>query len=181
MELLDNTFRRLYFMYDGFYRQRHRLEPVGPMLLIREDEYDGEPRYFDDGTVLNAGQPLGILHFDNQYLLMNTASHGIRRAGLIFREKLFCSLEQLAQAADTGKYRHVPAYTGVTWLASRGEKVGFRTEPLERNWRSRLLAFHFGILLHAFYGPGKAGKRARQLQPRRFWLTRKQLLENFLR
>lgn len=177
MELLDNTFRRLYFMYDGYYRQRHRLEPVGPMLLIREDEHDGEPRYFDDGTVLNAGQPLGILHFDNKHLLMNTATGG-RRAGLIFREQLFCSLTELAKAADTGRYRNIVAYTGVTWLASHGEKVGFRTEPLPRNWRSRLLTFHFGLLLHAFYGRGKAGNRTRQ-QPRRFWLTRRQLLENF--
>lgn len=179
MELLDNTFRRLYFMYDDFYRQRHRLEPVGPMLLIRQGEYTGEARSFDDGTVLNAGQPLGILHFDNKYLLMNTASHG-RRVGLVFREKLFCSLEQLAKATHTGKYHNISAYTGVTWLASHGEKIGFRTEPLEESWRSRLLAFHFGILLHAFYGRGKTGNRARQLQPRRFWLTRRQLLDNFL-
>lgn len=179
MELLDSTFRRLYFMYDDLYRHRHRLEPVGPMLLIREDRYAGEPRFFDDGTVLNAGQPLGILHFDNKYLLKNTARHG-RRVGLMFREKLFNSLEELANAAHTGKYRDVPVYTGVTWLASHGEKVGFRTEPLGRNWHSRLLAFHFGILLQAFYGRGKAGKRIRQ-QPRRFWLTRRQLLENFLR
>lgn len=179
MELLDNTFRRLYFMYDDFYRHRHRLEAVGPMLLIREDEYDGEPRAFDDGTVLNPGQPLGILHFDNKFLLMNTAAAG-RRAGLFFREQLFCSLKELALASDTGKYRHIHAYTGVTWLASHGERVGFRTEPLPQTLRSRLLAFHFGILLHAFYGRGKAGKRTRQ-QPRRFWLTRKQLFENFLR
>lgn len=179
MELLDNTFRRLYFMYDSFYRHRHRLEAVGPILLIKEDEYTGQSRCFDDGTVLGTGQPLGILHFDNKYLLMNTATGG-RRTGLIFREKLFSSLQELAKAADSGKYRRIAVYTGVTWLASHGEKVGFRTEALPRNWYSRLLAFHFGMVLHAFYGRGKAGNRARQ-QPRRFWLTRRQLLENFLR
>lgn len=179
MELLDNTFRRLYFMYDDFYRRRHRLEPVGPMLLIRPDGYTGEPRSFDDGTVLNTGQPLGILHFDNKYLLMNTASQG-RRAGLIFREKLFRSLEQLAKTAHSGKYRDIPVYTGVSWLASHGEKIGFRTEPLAENWRNRLLAFHFSMILYAFYGRGNAGSRLNRLQPRRFWLTRRQLLENFL-
>lgn len=180
MELLDSTFRRLYFMYDDFYRHRHRLEPVGPMLLVREGKHAGEPRLFDDGTLLNAGQPLGILHFDNKYLLINTASHG-RRAGLIFRERLFCSLAQLAGAAYSGKYRNIPAYTGVTWLASHGEKIGFRTEPLADDWRNRLLAFHFGMILYAFYGRGKAGNRLSRLQPRRFWLTRRQLLDNFLR
>lgn len=180
MELLNTAFRRLYFLYDDFYRHKQRLEPVGPMLLIGEDDYGGEPRAFDDGTVLNPGQPVGTLHFDNKYLLMHTASQG-RRVGLVFREKLFRSLEQLARTAHTGKYRHLPVYTGVTWLASHGEKIGFRTEPLAENWRNRLLVFHFSVILYAFYGRGKAGNRLNRLRPRRFWLTRRQLLENFLR
>jgi hypothetical protein len=64
----------------------------------------------------------------------------------------------------------------MTWLPAHGEVVGFVSTPMPKNWRTRLLAGHFRLLMSAFAPAAKI--RERSAEPRLYWLTRTALVRN---
>lgn len=65
MERLRRIVRSALRRADDLYRVRHKLQPVGPILLVGRARYHGPARRFADGTQLGCGDDLGTLHFDN--------------------------------------------------------------------------------------------------------------------
>ena len=89
------------------------------------------------------------------------------------------SLRHLADATrDDPTLRDVPVFHGVTWIREHGERVGFVSEPLPTGPRRRLLGAHFRILRWVF-APSLRTSVTGAPEPRLFWLTRSDLLENF--
>jgi hypothetical protein len=163
---------------DATYRRRHRLKPVGPMLFVARARYPGPAMRFADGTQIAPGDAYGALHFDNSRIA--ALGEGSRlRTGVRFGRLLRQSFRYLADATrEDPALRDVPVFHGVTWIREHGERVGFVSEPLPPGARRRLLAAHFRLLRWVF-APSLRTGTVDAPEPRMFWLTRADLLQNF--
>jgi hypothetical protein len=88
------------------------------------------------------------------------------------------SLRALAEVAQSDPtLRDVTVFQGMTWLPAHGEVVGFVSTPMPKNWRTRLLAGHFRILMSVFAPAARIRERG-NAEPRFYWLTRTALVSN---
>jgi hypothetical protein len=162
---------------DELYRQRHRLQRVGPMLLVGRDRYDGPLRRFPDGTQLAAGDPLGTLHFDNARIAA-LEGEAPTTIGLRFTRLLIESLRELAERArGDAEFADLAAFRGIGWH-HQGVRLGFVSEPFPEGPRKRYLAVHIGLLVWAF-APARGTAIAVRPEPRIIWMTRAALLKRF--
>lgn len=177
MDWLRPMVRRALEAVDRRYHHRHGLQPVGPILFIGHDTYDGPPMKFIDGTRLEAGDAIGALHFNNARLsqLESTSSTA---AALGFARLMFKSLHSLAEKSrsDPG-FSGISVYHGVSGLSPHGHKQGFVTAPVPDGIRRRLVIIYLRVLLWAFAAAPES--RAVTPDPHYYWLTRTELLNKF--
>lgn len=169
--------RRLLRRIDGWYRRKFALRPLGPVLMVGYEPYQGDPRVFPDGTRLAARQLIGTLHFNNVRLAA-LRGRTRQRVGLRFARLFRRSLQCLAEQAQSDPvYKNVLVYHGITWFKPHGRAVGFVSETLPDGWRRRWLTAYFRVLAWGFTPlPEQA---AAAPQPRRFWITREELIRHF--
>lgn len=168
-----------FLAFDRLYRRWHRLQAIDDFLLIEIRRWRGAGRALDEETSISPGDPVAILHFNNEYLaeVHERAAHGGQPPSLVFGIHLIQSLQRLAgQFSRDAALADVTAITGITWFRPHGGSVGFHAEPLPHGFRNALLKFHFRILLAALF-PGLARRENPRLRPHRFWLTRRQLFK----
>jgi hypothetical protein len=178
MSWLRGLARRFLAGVDASYRRRHRLRPVGPMLYVAPARYPGPAMTFADGTRLVPGDAYGALHFDNSRIAALGEGNRIR-TGVRFARLLRDSLGQLAEESRRDPVlRDLPVFHGITWIREHGGAVGFVSEPLPAGPRRRLLGAHFRMLKWVF-APSLRTAVTDAPEPRRFWLTRADLLEKF--
>jgi hypothetical protein len=177
MEAVRRMVRSCLRGVDALYRLRHRLRPVGPVLLIGREGYDGPNRRFPDGTELGSGALIGTLHFDNARIAALDAETP-NAIGLSFARLLMESLANLAELARVGgPYGDVAVFRGIGWM-NQGERIGFVSEPFPEGRRKRFLTLHIGLLVWAF-APTRGTAIVARPQPRLIWLTRDALLQRF--
>lgn len=177
MERLRRIVRSALRRADDLYRVRHKLQPVGPILLVGRARYHGPARRFADGTQLRSGDDLGTLHFDNARIAALDAETP-NAIGLSFARLLLQSLRSLAElAGEDGPFGDLVVFRGIGWI-SQGERVGFIGEPFPEGRRKRYLAVHIGLLVWAFAPSGGTAIAARP-EPRISWITRDTLLQRF--
>jgi hypothetical protein len=170
--------RKLLAGVDVAYRRRHRLRAVGPVLYVARARYPGPAITFPDGTQLVPGDDYGALHFDNSRIAA-LGEHSRIRTGVRFARLLRDSLGQLAEASrQDPALRDLPVFHGITWIREHGAAVGFVSEPLPAGPRRRLLGAHFRMLKWVF-APSLRSAVTDSPEPRQFWLTRSDLIENF--
>lgn len=174
-----SVFYRVMSWYDARWRRRHKVERIDELLSLSYENYAGERKAMNDGTWLQPGDPLAILHFNHECFNAGTNAREYARGALRFRRLLVKSLNHLAQRmASEEKFQHIKALHGITWIAPHGEKVGFMIERLPATWINRMRQFYFRLLLKAFF-PTLAARENERLQPHAFWLTRANLLNYF--
>lgn len=162
---------------DQRYHRAHRLEPVGPILYVGRDTYRGPTIQFADDTLLEVGDEVGTLHFNNARFTQLGAQTATGTA-LAFVRLMAESLHGLARKArsDT-RYRDLAVYHAVSWLPGYGDRIGFVTAPYPDGVKKRLMAAYFRLLIWAF-APMARSREARP-DPHYYWLTRKELLARF--
>lgn len=166
----------VYQAFDRLYDRWHRVEPVGEFLRLELDRHHGPARELADGTRLGPGDPVGRLHLDNRRLLIGDEG---RARAFRFAKLLLGSLAELARRVETDPaLAAVQGFEGVSWIPPHGRMLGFEIEPLPPGWRAWRLRWHFRLLLWAFHPEG-AAREADRLQPHRFWLSRRRLLDHF--
>lgn len=178
--MASSIFYRVMSCYDQLWRRFHQVEKVDELVSLSYEPYQGKRRQLNDGTLLEPGDPLAILHFNREcFAQEDNSARASLRAALRFRRLLFASFEHLAARLETNeKLRDVKAFYGVTWFPPHGEKVGFIIERLPDSLRNRFRRFYFRLLLKAFF-PALAVRENERLQPHGFWLTRNHLLNSF--
>lgn len=162
---------------DGRYQRANHLQPVGPILYVGRAIYRGPAIRFDDETVLEAGDEVGTLHFNNARF-SRMASGTSTAAALGFARLMLESMHDLADRAFRDPaLRDLPVFHAVSWLPAHGHRIGFVTRPLPDGIRKRLLSAWFQLLVWAF-APARQSRGARP-DPHFYWLTRKTLLQRF--
>lgn len=163
---------------DARYRRIHDLRPVGPLLYIGVRDHRGAALELADGTRVESGAAIGLLHFNNSRAAAVQAN-GRLQAGMRFARLLIASLSELAAHAQSGQWlSHVQVYEGLTWFPPHGRAVGFQTEPMPPGTRRRLLTVYFKLLIWGF-APAAREAAMTDVEPRLFRITRRALIENF--
>jgi len=163
---------------ERFYHWRHRLLPVGEVLMVGRQRHRGPAMRFPDGTRLEPGDPVGTLHFNNARFLRIEADQA-RRAALRFARLMRESLRELAQRARTdAPFSDLTVFQGLTWLPPHGRRVGFITQPCPDQMNTRWRSAYFRLLVWAFAPAPETRVRA-GAAPTVYWLTRAQLLQDY--
>ena len=170
--------RRLLERVDHRYRKRRNLSPVGPLLLLGFERHEGEPCELPDGTRLEKGAWVGRLHFNNARAAAVEAGSR-HQAGVRFARLLTDSFAELAERARGDlSMLDIGVFEGITWLRAHGSTAGFDAQPLPRGPRRWLLGAHFRLLIWAF-APVARGSAVLEVEPHRFRITRRALIEKF--
>ncbi len=131
-----------------------------------------------DGAVVRRGEPIGMLHLDNDRIAaLHREDGGRRPVGLVFRRRFVASLESLAaRAADGGDLAGVRAFAALTIFGGL-ERVGFAEAAGDRlRWASGV-AWYQRLLLATLHPAGAARPGLSALtRARRLWISRERLL-----
>ncbi|MEG6616410.1 polysaccharide deacetylase family protein [Peptococcaceae bacterium 1198_IL3148] len=120
-------------------------------LAVRK--HHGQPITLPDGTMLNPGDLMGELHFDNNLLLKLTSqSPHLEQVGIKLLRHVKDSLPLVAEALTTDpRYRNIKAVAGITMINRGARFFGFGTYDiypkifrLATTWYQRwlLVVFH---------------------------------------
>lgn len=172
--------------YDRVYRFVHGLDrpgaQVGPALCI-EIRRCRRTRTLADGTRLGFADRFGVCHLNNSRIsALHVAGHAPLRVGLEFRRQLVASLHELAAlAADGRPLSHVRAFAAITIFHAGLARLGFAVDPQRPRW-PRLVAAYQRALLASIWPAGRRRSRwASHREARRLWLSRDQLLLQYLK
>lgn len=177
---MKNTLYRFMCWYDAHWRRRHGVEKFDELLSFSFEQFSGERRMMNDGTWVEPGDWLAILHFNRECFVNSSANpqHYIRNA-LRFRKLLLTSFRQLARDIDRNeKFVMVKALHGISWLPPHGEKLGFLIERVPDSSLNFIRKMYFKILLTVFF-PHVSALDKRPIQPHAYWLTRQNLHKYF--
>lgn len=150
-------------------------------LAVRK--YRGKSLKLHDGTVVQSGDLLGEIHFDNTLLLKITSqSTGPEQAGLTLLRHVKKSLPLLAEVLSTDpNYRHIKAVIGITLINRGGDFFGFnsfelspRIFKLVTTWYQRwlLIVFHPRGLSHLWQHRSK-------MVPKLLVMSKEQLIARY--
>ncbi len=178
--MFKRLFYRLMCLYDDLWRRIFRVEKIDELLGLSLKAHSGEARTMNDGTRIEPGDCLAIIHFNREgFIQTGTNPRDYARAALRFRRLLTASLKQLAwRFQHDDRYRQVKALYGMSWLPPHGEKVGFMIERVPDSRLNRLRKAYFRLLLQVFF-PSLAARENHRLEAHEYWLTRYQLIKNF--
>lgn len=162
--------------YDTWWRRRHKVEKFDALISYSFERFEGERRIMNDGSWIEPGDFLAILHFNHE--CFSSASHNYMRNALRFRKLILSSLAKLAKDINREQWQQVKALHGISWLPPHGEKFGFLIEPLPDSPLTRIRQFYFRLLLKAFF-PHIAERESKRIRPHAYWLTRNNLVKYF--
>ncbi len=169
--------------YDRLFRWLNGLDrpgcQVGPVLRVKVRPSRREVRLVD-GTVVRRGDPIGVIHLNNERVVSLHADRLRGRAtGLEFRRRFLASLRELATLSDLGSLAGVRAFTATTILHHALARLGF--EPARGSSRgSALIGAYQRALLASLRPAGRARLDASvRRHARQLWLSREALLLRF--
>jgi hypothetical protein len=167
--------------YDWSYRGLHGLDrpeaQAGPVLRIERSHLRRALR-LADGTRLDRGSPIGVVHLNNaRVLALHRDGLTPDRIGFEFRRLLLRSLRSMArQAADHGPRASLQAYSATTLFHHGLARLGFAQAPGDRSvWRALVSGYERSLLRCLHPAAARARRRGRE-EARRLWISRERLL-----
>jgi len=155
-----------------------RLRPVraGGLFLYRLMPYRGTPVSLSDGTVIQPGDLVLELHFDNRGLLRLAGTGDGLPWQLMHVARQ--DLQALAEAAAAEELPDIRAIHGITLSAPAGRQLGFEVRPLPRSSYWALVRFFMLGLLAVYHPAGRRrlNSRAARLWPGEVWMSRSALV-----
>ena len=166
--------------YDSWWRRKHGVEKFDDLLSFSFEKYSGERRVMSDGTSIEPGDCLAIIHFNRE--CFNNPSKDPKqnaRNALRFRRLILSSFKQLAKDIhENERFMKIKAFHGISWLPPHGEKLGFVIERVPDTLVNTIRRMYFSILLRTFF-PHLSIQENNRVEPHAYWLTRNTLLKNF--
>jgi hypothetical protein len=161
----------VWIWWERFLGWRQGIRPVRPGAVLRYSvaRHRGPRVVLGDGAIIDRGDPIAELHFDNRHLVelagARTTSWGLLRLG---RE----DLGALQRLLSTGELGPVKALHGVTLFAAAGRRLGFDTRPLRRSRYRALQRFFMAGLVMLYHPAGwEAVQRQGDRWPSEVWMS----------
>lgn len=161
-------------------RRVRRLRPIrrGGLLWLESGRHRGEPITLGDGTRVEPGDPVGIIHFDNRRLVDLAVGGWLTEGYAVARQ----DLRALASwhASRPGTARPV-AYTGVTQLAALTRRVGFELRERRPSLGARIEDWYLRSILVRWSPAGRARLEHGHgdLRAREAWMSGPELVRRF--
>lgn len=139
--------------WERLYRRRHRIRPIraAGVLGLELRRHRGRPVALADGTIVNPGDLVGVLHLMNERVRA-VAANGWQTAGWRESRADLAALAAWARRQPPGE-RPV-AYTATTILVPLAARAGFEVHPRPRTWWTRLEDWHYRSLLRRWNPKG---------------------------
>jgi len=147
------------------------------VLRFRLAHHWGRRLLLDDGTVVDRGDRVVELHFDNRGLMHSTRA--IEWNPWTAMERMDADLDELARLIAAGRLRSVRALHGVTLFASPGPRLGFEVRPVRHNWNWSLQRYFLIGLLPIYHRDGwrEFDRMRRDRWPAELWMSRPRLMD----
>lgn len=168
-------------LYDRLYRSWYDLDnpraEVGPALRV-EIRRCYRPLRLPDGTLVRAGERVGVIHLNNDRVAALHAN-GLPpiATGLEFRRQLLASLGALATLArPEGRLSAVAAFSATTIFHRGLRRLGFGVEPGGLLWPSVTATYQRALLASLRPAGALRLKTAAYARAERLWISRERLL-----
>ncbi|MEA4926553.1 MAG: polysaccharide deacetylase family protein [Syntrophomonadaceae bacterium] len=177
-------FIRLWTKWEQLFAKLFKIERVSSTSVFRisRSRYSGPALYSPNGQLLaQKGDLVGEIHFDNGRLQHEGSTPGEKGVHLLRQVRR--SLPALAQfVADNPDYQNVSVLVGLTLLNQGAQHLGFQVQELPPTLFVRLMGFwQRGIMLVYKSKPSKTtAVKPKRSNPRLVWMSKQQLLENWL-
>lgn len=158
---------------------RQRIRPILPGGMVRYalTRHRGRRVELRDGTVIEHGDPIIELHFDNHRLVE------LSRAGTgpwPYLRHARTDLAEMERQLSSGAIAGAKALHGVTLFAPAGLRVGFEVRPLPKTWRFALDRFFLVGLVVLYHPAGwQAAVRHAPRWPGEIWMSRPALTRRY--
>jgi hypothetical protein len=164
--------------WDHFLEWSFHPRPVRPdgVFRYRLAHHWGRRLVLRDGTVVERGDRVIELHFDNRGLMRSTAADDWNPWSMM--DKLDADLDVLASLIADARIGPVRALHGVTMFASPGRRLGFEVRPVRHNWNWSLQRYFLIGLLPIYHRDGwhEFDRMRRDRWPAELWMSVPQLL-----
>ena len=147
------------------------------VLRFRLAHHWGRRLVLDDGTVVDRGDRVIELHFDNRGLMRSTRASEWNPWTAM--DKIDTDLDELARLIAAGRLRSVRALHGVTLFASPGRRLGFDIRPVRHNWNWSLQRYFLIGLLPIYHRDGwrEFDRMRRDRWPAELWMSLPRLMD----
>jgi peptidoglycan-N-acetylglucosamine deacetylase len=165
---------RVWIWWDRLLDWYWRLRPVhaDAFLRYRLARHRGRPLPLRDGTIINKGDPLIELHFDNARLLqrVDEAAWNPWQAFVL----IDTDLRVLNVLLASGELPPVRALHGTTLYAAAGPRMGFEARSVPHTWPWALKRFYLIALLAIYHPNGwsEVDRMRRNRWPAELWMSR---------
>jgi hypothetical protein len=174
--MLPPRWRWAIALYDHAYRVCHRLDApdarIGAALRL-EIRRARRGLVLADGTVVAAGDRIGVLHMNNERVrTLHLNGDDPMMIGLLFRRELVASLRDLAMLASPGqRAADVMAFSAITILHHGLPRLGFERDPTPPACPYLIAAYQRALI--ATLHPAGAGRLLRLANARaeRLWIS----------
>lgn len=156
---------------------------VNGLLLVCYHNYHGKkPVVTNDGVVINPGEPVGELHFNNKKITEIGAEPSERSLEWRLLEILKKEFRILAEAIDAKLVPgNIKAFYGVNVLEAGAKRLGFTLVPIPTGWERWWLGFWESMLRLIYYSfkTKKKARLKRTMNPYEIWISGNELLRRY--
>jgi peptidoglycan-N-acetylglucosamine deacetylase len=143
--------------------------------------YKGPELYLPDGQlIVQAGDLVGEIHFDSSRMYYEADNP--REKGIHILKVVRSSLPELARfVADNPEYDKISAFTGLTLINQGVKRFGFQVQEVPPTVFTRWLGKYQQLIMKIYHNSSSRSlKQKYSSQPRLVWMSRQQLMENWL-
>lgn len=149
------------FLYSGWERLYYRIHKIEAdhaedILYIRPMTYKGPPIPLDDGTVIQAGDRVLQLHFNNK-MLIEASFHAKNTMQMItsLLRVLKSTLKRLGEKLESDTYKDIKGMYGVSLMHRGATQFGFSVIELPDGFSKRYQHFYLRMLMAIMHPNGK--------------------------
>ncbi|GGH73953.1 hypothetical protein JOD43_000175 [Pullulanibacillus pueri] len=174
---------RLYSLWEHLYHKMHGLKPrhERDLILFRIKEYKGEPLSLTDGTLLQEGDLILDLHFNND-LLIQTSIESKNTMHMIttLLHMMKATFKRMRSYMSEPEYEKVKALYGVSLFHRGAKQFGFDVLDLPKGGNSGFQRFYLRLLLTIMHPNGRQRLQSHSsmLSPKILAVSRTHFLEN---
>lgn len=176
----------LWMLWEKCFQKLFHIRPIGSpndIFHVRVRPYTGENIQLDDGEMIQPGDRIVELHFDNRQLYeMGMRSKTAMRTAIQLIRAVERMMPKLAETMLTRpEFDGVKGLYGITLINRGPEQLGFSVIDLPKGWFAKMTKLYLRLLMRVIHPSGKKRlkERTEMLVPKIIAMSTKQLYERY--